>query len=113
MKRFHMVFTTAAFVAAAPAAFAQMNYSVPPPQQERQLQAAPKQDVPNTATATAVHAAVEAPKPTCEDPGAFPGRVGKKRERQPVQQTRLTGPSRSAYSEPVQRLKRRYFGVLG
>ena len=80
MKRFHMVFTTAAFVAAAPAAFAQMNYSVPPPQQERQLQAAPKQDVPNTATATAVHAAVEAPKPTCEDPGAFPGRVGMQTE---------------------------------
>jgi hypothetical protein len=55
-----------------------MQYSAPA--QERKIEA-PK-DAPKAGTAAAVSAAisVEQPKPKCEDPGAFPGRVGMQTE---------------------------------
>jgi hypothetical protein len=80
MKRFHMIFAATVLASAAPVAFAQMNYSAPAPAAERKIEA-PRQEVPkDTATAEAVKIAVEQPKAKCEDPGAYPGRVGMQTE---------------------------------
>jgi len=79
MKNFHIALAGAVLAFAAPA-FAQMQYSVPPAAPERRIEA-PNQQVPkDTATAEAVKFAVDAPKPKCEDPGAYPGRVGMQTE---------------------------------
>jgi len=62
----------AAVALGAPLAFAQMQYQTPQP--ERQIDppkaGAPKSDAPQ------VKVRVDMPKPKCEDPGPYPGRVG-------------------------------------
>jgi hypothetical protein len=81
MNRHHLAFAAGTFVLAASSAFAQMGgYSAPTPQPERRIEAPAQKDVPNTSTAAAVQFAVDAPKPKCEDPGAYPGRVGMQTE---------------------------------
>ena len=80
MTNFHRALAVATLALAAPA-FAQMQYSAPPPAQERKIEPSTRQEVPkDTATAEAVKFAIEAPKPKCEDPGAYPGRVGMQTE---------------------------------
>ena len=76
--RFISAATCTALALGAPLAFAQMQYSTPPPQQERKIEA-PKADAPRADVRIEVPV-VEAPKPKCEDPGAFPGRVGMQTE---------------------------------
>jgi hypothetical protein len=71
MNRFHTALATA-LAFAIPAAFAQMG-PAPSPRQERVLLA-------QAAAPEAPKVAVEAPQPKCEDPGAFPGRVGMQTE---------------------------------
>ena len=81
MKNLQIALAGAALAFAAPAALAQMQYSAPPPAQERKIESSTRQEVPkDTATAESVKFAVEAPKPKCEDPGAYPGRVGMQTE---------------------------------
>lgn len=70
----------AALALAAPAVFAQgMQYSAPAP--ERKIES-PRPDAPKVETRAgeSVRSAIEAPKPRCEDPGPFPGRVGMQTE---------------------------------
>jgi hypothetical protein len=79
MKRFLIALAGVAAALAGPMAFAQMQYTTPPPQPERRLEA-PK-EAPAQASAPAVATkVVDAPKPQCEDPGAYPGRVGMQTE---------------------------------
>jgi hypothetical protein len=59
MKNFHMALAGVALAFAAPVAFAQTQ---------------------DTAPGAAVKFAVETPKPKCEDPGEYPGRVGMQTE---------------------------------
>ena len=78
--RFVSAAAGAAFALCTPLALAQMQYSVPPQQQERRIDA-PKADAPRTEVKTDVASiSVETPRAKCEDPGEFPGRVGMQTE---------------------------------
>jgi hypothetical protein len=67
----------AAAALGAPLALAQMQYQTPQP--ERQIEA-PKAGSTSSTSSSAAKPAVEMPKPKCEDPGAYPGRVGMQTE---------------------------------
>jgi len=75
MKRF-LLAVAAAF--AATGAFAQMQYQTPQP--ERKIEAPSTSSPGASASPAAAKVSVETPKPKCEDPGAFPGRVGMQTE---------------------------------
>jgi hypothetical protein len=67
----------AAVALGAPLAFAQMQYQTPPP--ERKIEA-PTSAPRDTSVSAVAKPTVETPKPKCEDPGAYPGRVGMQTE---------------------------------
>jgi len=67
----------AAAALGAPLALAQMQYQTPQP--ERQIDA-PKAGAAKSESSSVAKPTVEMPKPKCEDPGAYPGRVGMQTE---------------------------------
>jgi hypothetical protein len=69
----------AAVALGAPLAFAQMPYQTP--QQQPQIEAPKAGATKSEASSLAVaKPSVDMPKPKCEDPGAYPGRVGMQTE---------------------------------
>ena len=78
MKRISLVAGIALALGAVPA-LAQMQYQAPTPSQPREVEA-PKSNAPATAAPKIDAVKVDMPKHTCQDAGAFPGRVGMQTE---------------------------------
>ena len=80
MKRLHIALSVAVAVLAIPAAMAQMGYGTATPAPERNIEANKADAKPGTQSPVVAAINVEQPKPKCEDPGPFPGRVGMQTE---------------------------------
>jgi len=76
MKRISVVAGVALALSVVPV-LAQMQYSTPIPQKQIE---APKSQAPGSAAPKIEPVIVDTPKPKCEDPPSYPGRVGMQTE---------------------------------